>query len=54
MFIINGGIHSSLTSSNYNSNEQMQEEIQRQQNQQFMDWSMEESEKIVAPFEQGG
>lgn len=32
----------------------LMEEMQRQQNQQFVDWSMEESMKSVTPFEQGG
>lgn len=35
-------------------NQQFMDKMQRQQHQQFVDWSMEESRKSVTPFEQGG
>jgi hypothetical protein len=48
----NGDMNNTFVNEDMN-NEDM-EEMQRQQHQQFVDWSMQESMKSVTPVEHGG
>ncbi|KZL92811.1 hypothetical protein [Clostridium magnum] len=53
------GFISNARKGNHSSNNcindiQVKEEMERQQHQQFVDWSMEKSRKSVTPFESGG